>query len=296
MATILTIGEFLWDILPEGRHLGGAPANVAFHLAQIGHQAQPVSAVGDDELGERAIEIMRRGGVDTTLVTEDPVHPTGVVRVELDADGVPTFDITPEVAWDFIPTSAGLLAAVTGADAIVFGTLAQRHPRSRATIAAALDAAPADGTRVLDLNLRPPFYDGEIVAASIEHATILKLSEEEMRLLPGLLGMPDDADFLPRLAARHALARIYVTRGARGCEVFAEGETTSAPATPVRVADTVGAGDAFTAGLIDGELRELETATIAANACAAGAFVASRSGATPSWTGELRETLGLEPR
>ncbi len=295
MGTILTIGELLWDIFPDGNHLGGVPANVAYHLAQMGHRALLVSAVGQDELGRRAVEIIRAGGVDTGLVAEDPTHQTGIVQVELDADGVATFDITRDVAWDRIPATAELLGAVEQVDAIAFGTLAQRHPTSRATIAAALTAG-AGCPRILDLNLRPPFFDPDVVAGSLAHATILKLNEDEILALPELLGLAAGDEFLPRLAATYDLDRIYITRGPDGCEVHTEGRTISRPAPPVTVADTVGAGDAFTAALIDGELRGLDAGTIATNACATGAFVAAQAGAMPRWTAALRTTLGLPPR
>ncbi|MGD8395281.1 MAG: carbohydrate kinase [Candidatus Eiseniibacteriota bacterium] len=298
MAKVLTIGELLWDRMTDGDHLGGAPANVAFHLSQAGHQALLLSAVGDDAAGHRAMRQLAESGVDVTRITVDPRHPTGVVDVELDANGVPTFDIRRDVAWDHIPQPSDLDALLESTDAVVFGTLAQRQATSHATIDAVLGAGN-QMPRIVDLNLRAPFYDRDVVRRSLERATILKLSDGELDLLPGLVGPeftggapPLSAEALSGLAARFDLERIYVTRGAEGCDVHAGGELHHVPATPIQVADTVGAGDAFTAALVDGELRCLPPATIAAHAAAAGAFVASQPGAMPRWS----ETLLAEVR
>jgi fructokinase len=290
MATVLTIGELLWDVFPDGAHLGGAPANVAYHLAQAGHRAQLVSAVGDDERGRRAEQITSEGGVDTALVHVDGERPTGVVNVEVDQDGVATFDIARDVAWDHIPWTEALDDALREADAVVFGTLAQRQPTSRYTIRAAV-AAAGDVARILDLNLRPPFIDAEVVRVAVEQASILKLNDDEAAALPGLLGIPDSRDALRRIADAFEIERIYITRGPDGCAAVDERGVIERPAPRVTVADTVGAGDAFTAALIDGELRGLEVGDIAENACAVGAYVASQAGATPPWDAALRERL-----
>jgi fructokinase len=291
MATILAIGELLWDVFPDERRLGGAPANVAYHLAQIGHHVHLASAVGADDLGRRALARLAESGVEIELVRVNDARPTGTVEVKLDERGVPTFHIARDVAWDHIPVTDALLHTAASADAIVFGTLAQREMESRASILRVADAAP--GLRVLDLNLRPPFQEPSVIRAALTRADVLKLNEDEAAGLPTLLNQATSASFLPELARTHSFRRIYVTRGAEGCDVV-EGETTIRASAPsVSVADTVGAGDAFTAALVDGEIRGLPAARIAANACAAGAFVASRSGAMPAWTDELREQLGI---
>ncbi len=291
MAMILAIGELLWDVFPDERRLGGAPANVAYHLAQIGHRVHLASAVGADELGRVALARLEEAGVETELVSVDDERPTGTVEVKLDERGVPTFHIARNVAWDHIPVTDALMRTAASADAIVFGTLAQREVESRASILQVADAAPR--LRVLDLNLRPPFQESPVIRAALSRAGILKLSEDEAAGLPALLGQSTTASFLPELARAQGYRRIYVTRGAEGCDVV-EGETTvHASAPSVSVADTVGAGDAFTAALVDGEIRGLPAARIAANACAAGAFVASRAGAMPAWTDELRQQLGV---
>lgn len=292
MATVMAIGEVLWDVFADRKHLGGAPANVAYHLAQAGHHAILASTVGRDDLGQRALDRLGDAGVDVSLVTEDPAHATGVVQVTLDARGVPEFTITEDVAWDHIPPRPEMLAAAGHVSSLIFGTLAQRHAASRSTIEALLDAA-SGAKRVLDLNLRAPFYGPEIVRSCLEHATILKLSEDEARELPGLLGIEASDQVLARVAERFALERIYVTMGGRGCEVHDHGQVLRYPSVPIDVADTVGAGDAFTAALVDGELRGLDPRQIAAHATAAGAYVASRSGAMPAWTPRLRRQLGL---
>lgn len=291
MARILAIGELLWDVFPDERRLGGAPANVAYHLAQIGHRVHLASTVGADDMGRLARAQLEKDGVDTELVSVNPAKPTGTVAVELDERGVPSFHIARDVAWDHIPVTDGLLRAAASADAVVFGTLAQREDESRATILRVIATTP--GLRVLDLNLRPPFHAPAVIRAALAGASILKLNEDEATGLPALLDRPSSARFLPELARSRGYRRIYVTRGAEGCDVVDAQKSLHAPAPSVTVADTVGAGDAFTAALVDGEIRGLPAARIAANACAAGAFVAARAGAMPTWTDELREQLGI---
>jgi fructokinase len=292
MASILSLGEVLWDRFPDSERLGGAPANVAFHLAQAGHRARLASAVGEDELGRSALETLAEAGVETALVATLADWPTGAVEVELDAAGVPRFEILRDVAWDHIPLTPALQGAAQEVDVLVFGTLAQREAASRAAIAAALDAAP-QALKVLDLNFRPPFVDREIVLGSLERADILKLSDGEADELPALLSMPRSDTFLASMALAFDLRRIYVTLGGEGCAVV-DGETRhTEPVPAVTVIDTVGAGDAFTAAMIDGELRGLPAAAVARRANAAGAYVASQPGAMVPWSESLRSELKL---
>jgi fructokinase len=292
--SVLAIGEVLWDVLPDGERLGGAPANVAFHLTQAGHRVQLASAVGADALGERAVRMLAAAGIDTSLVATGADHATGSVRVELDASGVPAYYIEEEVAWDHIPLGEGLLRAARSADAIVFGTLAQRSSRSRETIREVLDAG-AGALRVLDLNLRAPHASDAVSRSSMERADVLKLSHEE----EWALGIAADASaetrvqLLGQCAQQYRLRSIFVTRGADGAEYLGDHGIVRTPSPPVQVADTVGAGDAFTAAMIDGLFRELAPEVILHNANAAGAHVASHRGAMVPWSDELRSLMGL---
>ena len=293
MASVLCFGELLWDRLPGGPRLGGAPANVAHHLAQLGVEARLASCVGEDEDGERALAQLREAGVDVTLVARSPRLPTGRVIVATDTPGAPRYHIEAPAAWDAILATAALLEAAAGADAIVYGTLAQRAAPSREALAAALDAAPG-ALRLCDLNLRPPFADPDVVRASLARATVLKLNEDELAALSGLLDLPA-GDALPgHLREGFALRRIYVTRGSGGASAFDGEGRTDRPTPPVAVADSVGAGDAFTSALLFGELAGREAGRILEDACALGAFVASRAGAMPAWPAALRARLLAE--
>jgi len=287
MATILCFGEVLWDLFPDGRRLGGAPANVAYHLAQMGHAARLVSCVGEDEAGAEALSRLAEAGVDTALVARDPARPTGTVQVTLDDAGVPAFAITEDVAWDAIPVTPALRAAAGEADAVVFGSLAQRAKRSRATLDKLLDAA-GPALCLCDLNLRPPFVDAEVVKRSVARVQLLKLNEDEAARLPKLLGRPGGEELLDEMAGMPPLVAIYVTRGGKGVRIHLPGTRIEMPAPQVAVADTVGAGDAFTAALLDGVLSGRGEPEISERALELGAWVASQPGAMPPWTHGLR--------
>ena len=273
---IVALGEVLWDLLPSGPRAGGAPFNFAFHCHQLGHPAVIVSRVGDDELGRRLRDEVRRLGLSDKYIQTDPEHPTGTVQVSLDAGGQPTYTITENVAWDFIEWEPWLEALAESARAVCFGTLAQRSPESRSSVRRFV--ALARGPVVLDLNLRPPFDDPETVRDSLALADWLKLNADEAGRLPAAFD-PSTMDLM------------CVTRGANGCLVQTSGEAIDLPGIPVRVADTVGAGDAFTAALVTQRLEggPLREAARFANAYAA--VVASKPGGTPTVTQSEVERL-----
>lgn len=266
---IVALGEVLWDLLPSGPRAGGAPFNFAFHCHQLGHPAVIVSRVGDDDLGHRLRAEVRRLGLSDESIQTDPEHATGTVQVSLDAAGQPAYMITERVAWDFIEWEPRLEGLAESARAICFGTLAQRGPESQSTIRRMV--ALAHGLVVLDLNLRPPFDSDETIRVSLELADGLKLNEHEAGRLP--------ADF-----DSSALDLVCITRGANGCLVRTPAEVVDIPGVPVLVADTIGAGDAFTAALLTQHLegKPLREAARFANAYAA--VVASKVGGTPSVT------------
>lgn len=289
MPCVLCFGELLWDELPGGPRLGGAPANVAYHLAQFGLAARLVSAVGEDAAGARALAQLAAAGVDVSLVARQALLPTGRVSVQLTDEG-PRYRIAEGVAWDAIPGGPPLSAAAATAQAVVFGTLAQRSAANQAALADLLEAA-GKALIVCDLNFRPPFVTKATVSESLRRAAVLKLNEEELAALPALLGMPAGESFPRSLCEHYGLRRLYLTRGKAGCRAIDAAGVLDAPAPTVTVADSVGAGDAFTAAMVFGELQGWPPARSAATACRVGAFVAGQPGAMPAWPPTLRTRL-----
>ena len=288
---ILAIGEILWDLLPTGRQLGGAPSNFAYHAAQLGADARLASDVGDDDLGREILDRLRGLGLDTSLLEIDAAHPTGTVSVGLEA-GQPSYTIHEGVAWDFLQATPALLDLARRADCLYFGTLAQRAPASREAIRAVLAAARPDSLRILDINFRQHYYDQHIVDRSLTAATLLKINEHELPLVLTLLGLaPDSAP--ASLFARYAqLQLIALTRGGSGTRLSArDGQTSDHPGFAVKIADTIGAGDAFTAALAIGLLRRLPLDRINANANGLAAYVCTQRGATPGIPAELLAQL-----
>jgi len=286
MIELLSIGEVLWDLFPDGKQLGGATFNVAYHARQLGIEAAAVSRVGEDPLGEEILERARGLGLPADMLQRDPSLPTGTVKVALDRAGTPTFVITESVAWDAIERTAALDRAAAGVRAIVFGTLAQRSPRSRETIRATIERSGAP-CKLYDINLRPPFYNEEVIRYSLEAATILKLNDDELVTVRRFFTLPDrEAEACQALRMEFGIELVCVTKGERGCSVYDDSGTLDVPGRSVRVVDTVGAGDAFSAGLIVKLLEGASTEEAARFANAAGALVASKSGATPPITRE----------
>jgi fructokinase len=287
--TVVGLGEVLWDIFPDGPRFGGAPANFACHAAMLGAEAFVVSRVGDDELGEGALASLRDHGVNTDHVSRDPSHQTGTVRVALDAAGQPRFEIAERVAWDHIPWSSDLEMLAARADAACFGTLGQRGESSRRTIRRFLESTRPDCLRIFDVNLRQQFYDEPLVLDSLALATALKLNEEELPIVASMCGVAgSDRDVLGALRDRFGLRLAALTRGEQGALLISGATAVACEATPVTVKDTVGAGDAFTAAMTLGWLRNRDLDSIARHACRVASFVCSQAGATPSLPEELR--------
>jgi fructokinase len=288
---VVGLGEILWDILPDGaRHLGGAPLNAAVHAQAFGCTASVISAVGDDELGREAIKLLtERHRLDASAVAALRDRPTGAVDVRLQ-QGQPTYEFRAEVAWDFLEANDAARRVVQTADAIVFGTLAQRSAVSRRAIHDLLALARPSCLRVFDVNLRPPFYDEMIVRESLAQTDVLKLNDDELPIVLAAAGLAAGPDWATELLqALPHLRVVALTRGARGSTLFS-GERTAGhtlPACQVAVKDTVGAGDAFTAALIVGLLSGWSLEAIHDRAVAAAAFVCTQSGATPALPGEL---------
>jgi fructokinase len=280
---IVGVGEVLWDLFPTGRQLGGAPFNFTFHCHQLGHPALMVSRVGADALGHEIRAAIHRLGLSDALVQEDVAHPTGTVAVAVDEHGQPTFTITPDVAYDFLAWNADLEATFVQARAVCFGTLAQRHEVARATIRQALRAA-RQALIVYDVNLRQHFFSREILEESLRSCTWAKLNEDELTVLRALLELAGTtaSATLANLRWRFGVKLAALTRGANGCLVQTANEEMDVPGVPVQVVDTVGAGDAFTAGLLVYGLegRPLREAVPFANRLAAR--VAASAGGTPT--------------
>lgn len=286
---IVALGEVLWDLLPEGRMLGGAPANFAFHAHALGAESGLISRVGDDDLGRDILQRFSATGLPVDGLQVDPAAPTGTVSVELSPDGQPRYIIHENVAWDAIAVSPEAMTAVTNADAVCFGSLAQRSPISRATIRALVAATPSRVWRIFDINLRQDYYTRETIGASLELANVLKLNETELPILARLFDLAGEPpDQIAALAARFDLRAVALTLGAGG-SLLRVGATFSAHAgMPVKVRDTIGAGDSFTAMLALGLLADWPAAQINERANAIAAFVCSQAGATPELPPHLR--------
>jgi len=286
---ILGIGEVLWDLLPAGRKLGGAPANFVCHAYALGAEARLVSRVGDDSLGREILERWAGLGIPTWTIGIDAESPTGTVSVELAADGQPRFTIHENVAWDRIEAALTTLVAASEADAVCFGTLAQRSRPNRAAIHALLGATRPNALRIFDVNLRPPFVDAAILPESLALANVLKLNDHELPVLAELFGLRGTpAELLAALALRFELRVVALTRGGHGSLIHAGGECSEHSGVQTTVLDTVGAGDAFTAAMTIGFLRGWKLDDINQRANEVAAFVCSQPGATPPLPEQIR--------
>jgi len=285
---IIGLGEILWDMLPDGKVLGGAPANFACHARFLGAEGIAISAIGDDDLGREILDVLSGMGLSARTVAIDREHPTGTVSVHLDADGNPSYTIEENVAWDYIPADETLLAAAAEASAICFGSLAQRSEVSRRSIRAILDSADGGAIRIFDVNLRGDFYGPEVITESLEAASVLKVNDEELPVIASMLAIEGDTvRIAEQLTELYSLDLVAVTRGPEGSLLLAEGRTSDHPGHKTQVADTVGAGDAFTAAMVLGMLAGHDLDRINEQASRVAAFVCSQKGATPALGGDL---------
>jgi len=254
---IFAIGEVLWDMLPTGKKVGGAPGNFAYHCRKLGADADMISRVGDDELGRELLEFYRSVGLSTEYIVVDREHPTGAVDVELDADGQARYIFRDDVAWDHLQADADTLALLQTADAICYGTLAGRRAESLRALEAMIAAPPKTTLRVFDVNLRAPHYTPETVLALLETADILKLNDEELPIIGQILGktVTDPVTLAQWLIGRYGYKLLILTRGERGSLLMTINDLSEYRSNPVQVVDTVGAGDAFTAAAVIGFLN-----------------------------------------
>lgn len=280
---VVGMGEALWDVLPEGKKIGGAPANFAYHVSQFGLPSCVVSAIGDDALGKEIIENFTSKGLDQ-LIAEVP-YPTGTVQVEIDQTGIPLYNIKENVAWDNIPYTEHLDALAKRTKAVCFGSLAQRNVVSRETINHFLDTMPKDDDSliVFDVNLRQGFYNKEILCKSMQNCNILKINDEELITVSRMFGYPgiDLQDKCWILLGKYNLKILILTCGINGSYVFTPGNVSFQPTPKVEVADTVGAGDSFTAAFIASILKGKSVTEAHTIAVKTSAFVCTQKGAMP---------------
>ena len=280
---IVGIGEALWDVLPEGKKLGGAPANFAYHVSQFGLDSCVVSAIGDDKLGEEILANFNEKKLD--MIIETVPYPTGTVQVEIDQAGVPQYEIKENVAWDNIPWTPQLEMLARRTKAVCFGSLAQRSVVSRETIGRFLDTMPsADGSLVVfDINLRQGFYNAEILENSMKRCNILKINDEELVTVSRMFGWPgiDLEDKCWLLLGKYNLQMLILTCGINGSYVFTPGSYSFRETPVVEVADTVGAGDSFTAAFISSILKGKSVQEAHKIAVDVSAFVCTQNGAMP---------------
>ena len=279
---VVGMGEALWDVLPEGKKIGGAPANFAYHVSQFGLNSRVVSAVGDDKLGMEILDNFREKKLNTMV--EIVPYPTGTVQVELDNEGVPCYDIKEGVAWDNIPYTPALEDLAKHTTAVCFGSLAQRSVVSRETINRFLDTMPAENTlKIFDINLRQGFYTKEILCNSFRKCNVLKINDEELVTVSRMFGYPgiDLQDKCWILLAKYNLKMLILTCGVNGSYVFTPGEVSFVETPKVEVADTVGAGDSFTAAFVASILSGLSIGEAHKLAVETSAYVCTQNGAMP---------------
>ncbi len=286
---VVGMGEALWDVLPEGKKIGGAPANFAYHVSQFGLESCAVSAVGEDALGAEILDNFTQKGV--RYLIETVPYPTGTVQVEIDQAGIPQYEIKENVAWDNIPYTVKLESLAGRTRAVCFGSLAQRNIVSRNTINRFLDAIPQDDSRlvVFDVNLRQGFYNKEILCNSMKRCNILKINDEELVTVSRMFGYPgiDLQDKCWILLGKYNLKMLILTCGINGSYVFTPGNVSFQPTPKVEVADTVGAGDSFTAAFIANILKGRSVADSHKCAVNTSAFVCTQQGAMPVLPPEL---------
>jgi fructokinase len=280
---VVGLGEILWDCLPSGRRLGGAPANFAYCSHLLGNRAVVASRIGRDELGLEIRQSLARAGMPHEFLQDDAVHPTGTVCVHLDREGQPGYEISQPAAWDFLEWSESWKTLARSADAVAFGTLAQRSEASRRSIWSFLEQTRPGSLRVFDINLRQNFYSAQLLQASFERADVVKLNQEELSRVQQLLETAgeNDVSVCRNWIETFDLRLICVTRGANGSLLCGRRRFDEHPGFRIAVKDTVGAGDAFTAGLVHSYLRGGTLAELNRSANRMGAWVASHSGGMP---------------
>lgn len=285
---VVGLGEALWDVLPEGKKLGGAPANFAFHAGQFGLNAIAVSALGEDKLADETIQQFDDKKLPYCLPRVP--YPTGTVQVTLDDEGVPTYDIKENVAWDNIPFTEDVRRVAENARAVCWGSLAQRNVVSRQTIYKFLDATPKDCMKIFDINLRQNFYTKDVICESMKRCNVLKINDEELIVIGRMFGYPglDIENKCWLILGKYDLDMLVLTCGVNGSYVFTRGSMSFQPTPKVDVADTVGAGDSFTGTFCASILEGMPVAEAHRRAVRVSAYVCTQNGAMPELPEKVR--------
>ena len=286
---VVGLGEVLWDMLPEGRKIGGAPVNFAYHAGQFGIDTMAVSAIGNDKLGEDTIAEMN--GKHLNHIFPSVPYPTGSVQVKLDEKGVPAYDIKENVAWDNIPFTNEIESVARNCQAVCFGSLAQRNTVSRSTIRKFIEITPSGCIRIFDINLRQNFYTSNVIRDSLEHCNILKINDEEIMLVSRMFNYDSSniENVCRTIMEDFSLEMVILTCGTKGSYIFTKGGVSFMPTPKVNVADTVGAGDSFTGSFCAAILRGLPVAEAHKKAVEVSAYVCTQNGAMP----EIPESMKL---
>jgi fructokinase len=286
---LVGIGEVLWDLLPSGKQLGGAPANFAYHSCSQGAEGVIISCIGDDDNGREILSLLEDKGIETGHIAVDAEHPTGTVTVELAEGGVPSYNIHEGVAWDFITLSPEVIELAKKADAVCFGSLAQRSEVSRSSILKFLESLRPECLKIFDINIRQEYFSKEIIGSSLKMADVLKINDEELPLLAEMFGLQgSEQELLPVVVEKFSLQYLVLTKGGDGSMIYTEeGEMSYTDCPVVEVADTVGAGDSFTATFAMGILKKRSLDEVNVNAAKVAAFVCSQKGAMPEYDSGL---------
>jgi len=280
-ATVISIGETLWDVLPTGEFIGGAPFNVAAHMARLGARTFLVSRVGADPRGTKALAAAEAIGIDTSLIQIDEHHPTGIAQAELDATGSARYHFPTPVAWEHIEAPAAALRVASEADALIYGVLSQRCEHARPALRSLIKA---NRWRVFDPNLRPPAIDEKVLTWGLAHANLVKLNETECDVVAGILNASSEPESLRSSLAHHyGVESLCITRGEQSSLLYHAGSWHEQPAIPVTVVDTIGAGDSFLAMLVVALLSGQPPAAALERASRLAALVVARAGAVPMY-------------
>ena len=297
---IVGVGEVLWDLLQTGPKLGGAPANFAYHSHALGAHSYVITRVGDDDHGREIIRRFREMGIRSSAMQTDPKAPTGTATVKLSGDGLAHFTIQENAAWDFMEATHEALGLAATADAICFGSLAQRGEKSRRAVEQIVAAAPRTSLRIFDVNLRQHFYSREVIERSLELANVMKLNDDELPTIADMFALRGSTeDRIQQLASRFDLQVVALTRGPNGSLLYRRGTDeagswSDCASKPVKVVDTVGAGDSFTAAMALGLLRKMRLDEINSIANQVACYVCSQAGATPELPAEFAEKFDLD--
>ena len=285
---VVGLGEVLWDMLPEGRKIGGAPVNFAYHAGQFGIDTMAVSAIGNDKLGEDTIAEMN--GKHLNHIFPSVPYPTGSVQVSLDEKGVPAYDIKENVAWDNIPFTNEIESVARNCRAVCFGSLAQRNAVSRNTIRKFIESTPSGCIRIFDINLRQNFYTSNVIRDSLELCNILKINDEEIMLVSRMFNYDSSniENVCRTIMEDFSLEMVILTCGTKGSYIFTKGGVSFMPTPKVNVADTVGAGDSFTGSFCAAILRGLPVAEAHKKAVEVSAYVCTQNGAMPEIPGSMK--------